>query len=178
MPATDPIVYDVHTSADPATLNDIGIEIFRLWVEFALGARRLGGKMIAHPTGRYAASLSYRRYGESRVAIIADERIAPEAGILETGHGRVDLKQKLQMGRTYPMHRGTMGAATPGMSVRAPGGKVSRISHRGAAGMWATARESGFAGFATVGTAGWIIPAMPAYAPARILAHLAALRAT
>ena len=169
-----PIVYDVFTDLDPDRLNEVGRETFLKWLDFATGLSELGGRRIAHPTGRYASSIRYRRFGQSRVAIVADESVAPEANLLETGHGPVDLLGKLHPGRTYPMHRGTGGAGPyVGGGARAPK-------------MWAMARAAGFSGFATTpgsaaargptntsGTgAAWTIPAMPAYAPAQILADL------
>lgn len=171
----DPLVYDVYTDLPPDELNAVGRHVFKLWLDFALGRSELGGRRLLHPTGRYASSIEFRQTGRSRVAIVADENVAPEAGILETGHGAVDLLQKLTPGRVYPMHRGTGGAAP----VIATG--------RGARRVWAAVRAAGFSGYATVprarragarNTSGrgpaWTIPPMPAYAPARILAQLAA----
>lgn len=168
------IVYDVYTDLPPEELNFVGERAFALWVDFALGKTAMDGRRIMHPTGRYASSIEFRRYNTARIAIIADEDIAPEAGILETGHGAIDLLQKLTPGRSYPMHRGT-GGAPPQLT-----------SGRGAKRVWASVRAAGFSGFATVPrsrvTAGprntsgrgpaWTIPAMPAYSPAKILADL------
>jgi hypothetical protein len=139
----DGIEYVVVTDLSPEAVNAIGMEIFKQWVEFASGNRVADGKYLLHPTGRYARAIHYQREGEATVAIVADESVAPEAHVLETGHQAVDLKQKLTKGRRYPMHRG--------------------------------ART--FTGYATVGSKGWVIPAMPAYAPARTFALLAAAMA-
>jgi len=169
------IVYDVITDLNPAALNAVGQEVYRRWLDFALGRDSLGGRRIMHPTGRMASAIEFQQRGQSRVAIIADENIAPEAGILETGHGAIDLLQKLTPGRTYPIHRGT-GDAAPQIA-----------SGRGARRIWASVRAAGFSGYATVprfrragsrNTSGrgpaWVIPPMPAYSPAHILAELAA----
>jgi hypothetical protein len=162
-------VYEVWTNLDPEKLNDVGREIFQMWFDFALGHQDLGGKHIAHPTGRYASSLQYRRWGRARVSIVANEKIAPEAVWIEEGHAAVNMLEKLTLGRKYPMHRGTefsyVGANAPKM--------------------WASARESGFSGYARVPADGiargpntsgrgpaWTVPEMPAYAPAKILADL------
>lgn len=172
------IVYDVFTDMDPDQLNAVGQEVFLKWIDFALGKEPLGGRRLMHPTGRYASAIEFRASNRARVAIVADENIAPEAGILETGHGAVDLLQKLTPGRTYPMHRGTGGAAP------------QIATGRGARRIWASVRAAGFAGFATVprtrtpgssntsrtGPA-WVIPAMPAYSPALILAQWVAEKA-
>lgn len=168
--AAGDIVYDVMTNLDPNQLNQVGLEIFAKWTEFALGGLQLGGKRVLYPTGKYAASLHYRRYGMTRVAIIADEKYAPEARMLETGHRPVDLLQHLTPGRAYPMHRGW----AMGVIMGKPGRRL-----------WAKRRASGFTGFARVphqrapgkfntSHTGpeWTIPAMPAYSPARILRDL------
>lgn len=165
-------VYEVHTDLPPDKLNEVGREIFTMWSEFALGLRELGGKMIHHPTGRYASSLRYLHFKESVVTIMADTKIAPEAAFIESGHRPINLLEKLTAGRTYPMHRGTQFSYVGG------GAKGKR--------MWAEARASGFNGFATTPADGipihgenssgtgpaWTIPAMPAYSPALILAEL------
>jgi hypothetical protein len=166
------LVIEVVTDLDPERLNAVGLEIFRKWIEFAMGGGMLGGRRIMHPTGRYASSIRYKRYGQAHVAIIADESVAPEALILEIGHGPIDLLTKLAAGRTYPIHRGAQGAYLGG------GARGKR--------MWAQARAAGFSGFATTPTSiadrgpantsgtgpAWTIPAMPAYSPAHILAEL------
>jgi hypothetical protein len=148
--------YVVKTDLDPSQLDDLALEIFRKWVSFALGGVALGSKRIKSPTGKYASSIHIEMRSENEVAILADVSVAKEAGILETGHKKVDLKTRLQHGKAYPMHRG---AGAPGLSPK----------------IWAEARSGGFNGFASIGahSAGWIIPAMPAYAPAKHLADLA-----
>lgn len=149
--------YVVKTNLPPNLLSELTVAVFHEWVRFASGNASLNGRKIMHPTGRYAASIQYQGSSDgSAVAIFADESIAPEAGILETGHAQFDLKTKFAAGRAYPMHRG--GAFAAGR-----GGKV-----------WAEAREGGFTGFAKVGATGWILPEMPAYSPAKIMADLTA----
>lgn len=155
------IHYVVETNLDPAQLSAVGVEIFSRWLGFALGQQSLGGRMLKHPTGRYAASIRYKATGQAEVAIMADTTVAPEGGILETGHGRFDLKSVFQQNRAYPMHRGGKGGAP---TMRAS--------------MWATARRANATGYASFGpntdADKWILPAMPAYSPAQILAELAA----
>lgn len=167
--------YDVFTNLDPKDLNAVGLEVFRKWTIFALGAMRLGGKMLMHPTGKYASSISFRRYGSSRVAIIANEKAAPEAGILETGHGPIDMFQHYTPGKVYPMGRSA--------------GANMHIGSRQGPQIWAGLRHAAYAGAARIplqrkpgemNTSGtgpaWTIPAMPAYSPARILAELVTLK--
>lgn len=155
------IEYVVNTNLNPSQLSAVGIEIFRQWLGFAMGQQSLGGKMLAHPTGRYAASIGYKANGETEIAIVADESAAPEGGILESGHSRFDLKDRFAKGRAYPMHRGGRGGAP---TMRAS--------------MWATARQRNGTGYASIGpnsaADSWILPAMPAFSPAKILAELAA----
>ena len=164
------ITYVVKTNLPPDKVNAIGIEIFARWLEFALGGSVLLGKQLIYPTGRYAASLSYRREGESTVAIYADEHVAPEAAVIEFGHGPVDLKTRLQPG-VYPMHRYT--GVMPGISLRRIGSGPPSFR----ASMWADVRRSEFSGFATLGRSSpadsWVIPAMPAYSPAYNLSLIA-----
>lgn len=185
-------VYAVKTDLPPDAVTHIGLEIFKLWVDFAMGRGAIAGRMLIYPTGKYASAISFRQEGVATVAIIADESVAPEAAILESGHGRVDLKTKLQMNRPYPMHR--VQGATPGTTmrrignpapaplrafVRAPGGVVKGARYGGVRhSMWAEMRSATSSGFASIGpnspADSWIIPPMPAYAPAANLARLAA----
>lgn len=165
------LTFDVMTDLEPEYLSEAAIAVFQMWVEFALGQTELNGHKIENPTGRYASSISMRAYGERRIAIISNSKIAPEADILETGHPAIDLKKRLTPGRVYPMHRGS------GFTHVGGGG---RAGYRGTRKMWAKARSAGAAGFATVPTHitpenadSWIIPEMPAYSPARLLATLA-----
>ena len=163
--------YTVRTDLPPEMLSRVGLEIFRLWMDFAMGAGSLGGKRIVYPTGRYAAALQYRQEGASTVAIVADEKLAPEAAILETGHVAVDLKMKLMKGRAYPMHRtqgapASTGLRRTGSTVR-PGTRPQ---------IWASARASEGNGFASIGPNSkpdsWIVPAMAAYSPAMVLSNM------
>jgi hypothetical protein len=157
--------YVVKTNLPPDQLTQVAVEIFARWVEFALGAIALGNKRLVYPTGRYAASIEYRQESESAIAIVAS---APEAEILEQGHGAVDLKTKLQHGRAYPMHRPV--GVVPGVRLRRIGSGPPSMRPR----MWAELHQRTESGFASIGANSppdsWIIPAMPAYSPALILA--------
>jgi hypothetical protein len=189
----------ISTDAMPEYLNTIGLEIFRLWRQFALGHIHLGGRSIAHPTGRYAAAISFRRYGSrigvrqpgqiprrtiNHIAIIADEDLAPEAAILETGHRGIDMLQHLQPGRFYPIHRE---APTPGIVAgHYDAFPSSPYGRRRVRQMWSQTRQVGFRGFARTPSnpanrgamntshtgPAWYVPPMPAYSPAQHLAEL------
>ena len=169
------ISFELRTTLPPAQVSLIAIEIFTRWVDFAMGRTAIGGRRLIYPTGRYAASINYQFTGESSVAFYAT---APEASILESGHGSVDLKQKLRPGH-YLMHRAP--GSTPGSSLRRIGAGPVPSLHavRGSqpirrAMMWAEMRRSERSGFATLGpnspADSWIIPAMPAYSTMAILA--------
>lgn len=164
---------NVYTDLDPQALSDVGLRAFQLWVAFALGEDDIGGKVLKHPTGRYASSISFRRYGQSHVAIISDEKLAPEGVILEKGHGAIDLKNYLRRGRAYPMHRGgagEWGSAGYGAPVLAATAAARRTGKR--RNIWGQVRAAGFSGFASVGKTGWVIPPMPAFSPAQHLSDL------
>lgn len=158
------VSYTVKTNLPPDMVSKIAISIFTLWVDFALGRASIAGRRLIYPTGRYAASISYQQEGESTVAIVAD---APEADILELGHASVDLKQKLRPG-AYRMHRRP--GQTPGTSLRRVGSGPASLKPR----MWAEIRTREANGFASIGVNSpadsWIIPPMPAYSVAMILA--------
>jgi hypothetical protein len=167
--------YVVRTDLPPEAVTRIGIEIFALWLDFALGGAALNGRRLIYPSGRYASSLRLEQRGPATVAIIADEDVAPEAAILETGHRSFDMKTVTKLsGRALPLHRSIASAETArttGLRRVGAGPPSLRPS------MWAelhASTESGFASFGPNSPAGsWIIPPMPAYAPAYALAVLA-----
>lgn len=167
---SDGTIYTVRTNLPPEMVTRVALSMFEKWLDFALGRSALGGKRLIYPTGRYAASLQYRQEGEATVAIVADESIAPEAAILETGHVMTDLKTKLSPGRAYAMHRPS--GAAPGGLRRVGGGPPGFRPQ-----IWAAVRRSEGSGYASFGPNSapdsWIIPAMPAYSPALILSRMA-----
>jgi hypothetical protein len=170
------VTYVVRTNLPPEAVTQIAIAIFIKWVDFALGHSSLGGKRLVYPTGRYAASISFKQENAWTVAIVADEGIAPHASVIEQGHGPIDLKTRLQRGRAYPMHR--MVGKTPGTSLRRIGSGPPSLRSQ----MWAELRANEASGFASIGPNSspdsWIIPPMPAYSPALILAAQAKQMAT
>lgn len=188
-----PTVHIVSTDQDPEFINQVALEVYRRWVEFALGQVELGGRRIKNPTGKYASSISIRRYGTrtgvrrpgeipkrtvTHIAIIANEKVAPEAAILETGHRAIDMLEHLKPNTAYPIHR--EGGPPPLMIGQ------SAYARSQVRSMWSTRRQASLQGLVktprvgeargarnTSGTGpAWTIPAMPAYAPAQILSEL------
>ena len=178
-------VFDVQTDLQPEALTEVAIETFRKWVSWSLGKNIKGLWTLVHPSGRYAASLSWKRTGIASIAIIADESIAPEVDWLERGHPAFSIKEKM-LGkgntkiskegyryRVIPM-RGTQ--VTPSFNVdKLKSGRNGGKLPTKAASMWLQARQNiGSDRFATMsdkpGSSGWIIPPMAAYSPAAILA--------
>lgn len=195
-----PQIEIISTDAVPEYLNAVSVEIFRLWREFALGSRHLGGRKLLYPTGRYASSISMVRRGSrvttvrqgrefhtrmiTSIAIVANEQAAPEAAILETGHKGIDMLQHLAPDTYYPMHRsGPVPASVRQGAASFPRDPSQRRRVRQ---IWSQIRETRATGRAKTpldpsmrgpmntshtGPA-WYIPPMPMYEPAHILAEL------
>ena len=183
-------VYEVMTDLAPEMLTELAAETYRAWLLFALGKEEIGGRTLANPSGRYAASISWKRTGESSIAIIADERMAPEAGWVETGRKAFSMKAKMlrspgtkrsKAGYRYRVIPISNTKLTPSLDlsriVSSPNGesvpaKASRMWTRA----WRASRHTGSANFTTMtdkpGTSAWVVPSMPAYSPAAILAEL------
>lgn len=179
---------EVHTNLNPQQLTEVAIETFRQWLLFALGRESIGGKTLAHPSGRYAASLSWRRIGQSRIAIIADEDIAPEAASIETGTSGADIRAAMLPGgkisadghryRRIPMREDMIAPSTASFVAAS----VNQAARTGAvmptnASFWIKRKENqGSDRVVTMtetnGKNNWRVPPQPAYAPAAILASL------
>lgn len=193
-------MYEVYTDLDPEALTDVAAMVYRAWLAFALGQGEIGGQVLKHPSGRYAASMSWKKTGEAAVAIIADETIAPEAGWIEEGKTSADMKAAMlgkgntrtsKAGYRYrviPMRRDatTPSADILGDIVTTKAGETLPVR---AARMWARPRwRSNPSSRRTVppgivpspfvtmtdkpGSSPWVVPAMPAYSPAAILADI------
>lgn len=175
-----PEIYDVYFDGDESEISDISFAVVLMWIEFALGKRALNGRRIQHPTGRYASSITRIRTGPNRIAVIADEKIAPEAEFIEHGHSPYDMK-KLFGGRTFLLHRGQVGDyGSAGFGTPIVNSTPTAIRKN----IWAIPRSEGATGFKTVPesasdsskkakkrfASSWIIPHMAAYAPAAYLA--------
>lgn len=181
MAETVDTTYIVYTDYNPQQLSAATVAIYEMWVKFAMGGEQLGGHFIKHPTGRYASSITRRQYSPTRIAIIANEKVAPEAAILELGHEEIDLKESLQKGKAYPIHRGAKSGTSSGgysWSGRGYGQPQLQPGSRRKS-LWAKPRAQGRTGFARIPTHitaenqnSWIIPPMPAYSPAGHLVEI------
>lgn len=184
---------DVYSNMGGKELNAIGLAIFRMWSEFAIGQRRLGGRRLEHPTGTYQSSLRVEMRGMNHVAVIADTAIAPHAKFIESGHGQFDLLPYLTPGRSYPIQRttffGDTGAVTrfnvnPNTGRRGRG-RATGLVRAGRfvpsiSGIVRTPRSrDALGGRQNTSRRGpaWTVPTMPAYSPARIIAGLFAQKA-
>lgn len=176
---------DVFCDGDPKELNAVGLAIFKVWSEWAVGQRTLGGRRLRQPTGTYANALRIEMQSKSHVAVFVDTNAAPEAEVLETGHRSYSMLNYLSPGMRVPIHRAGFVAGTGrGYYINPSTGRASRNRSSGLyrVGRFVSAlhgvvrvpRQS--VGSNTSGTGpAWTVPAMPAYAPAR---HLAALFGT
>ncbi len=183
------VEYSVQTDLDPQALTQVAIDTFKIWLAFALGQSDLGGKTrtLMHPSGKYASSISWRKTGESEVAIIADESVAPEANWIESGRSAFSIKAAMlgkgktkisKAGYRYRFIPFTANAPTPkfNMSSIITNSKGGRLPIRSVK-MWAKASANrGYKGGAVMtdkpGSSTWISPPMPAYSPAKILSDM------
>lgn len=183
-------VYTVYTNLDPLQLSELAAETFFVWLKFALGEQALGGKKLAHPSGRYASAISWKRTGVAQVAIIADEDAIREVGAIEYGHPATSMKDHMLYGgnarlskegymyRVIPL-RPDQWRPTPTLQPdmvvdTVTGGRL----RKGVARMWAQPRpwvdpKSRFRTMSNKpGSSPWIIPEFKPYAPGQILAEL------
>lgn len=179
-------VYDVYTDLDPDQLTEVAKETFRMWLMFALGNDTAIGKGLMNPTGRYAASISWKKTGVSRVSIIADEKIAPEAARIEDGADGHNMKVMLEKNakidaqgyryRVIPIRpdgpEGPLSFNMNSVVGGAGGEKLPQSVGR----VWAKKRAyvDSKSRFVTMRerSPGWWVPAMPAYAPAMALKNM------
>jgi hypothetical protein len=182
-------VFTVHTDLNPEQLTEVAIETYRRWLNFALGKDSLMGSVLRHPSGRYAASLSWKKTGTAAVAIIADEKIAPEALWIEEGASAHSMKEAMlgkgntktsaagYQYRVIPIRKdgyfpqGT--DANPEVVNTPTGGGISAATGK----IWSRKAPAIDASHFAImsdkpGASDWIVPAMPAYSPAAILASL------
>jgi hypothetical protein len=182
----DSVTYNVFTDLDPQALTEVGMAIYAKWVAFAMARDSLGGKKLMYPTGKYASAIHFRKYGTSRVAIIADETQAPEAHWLEVGHAAYDMKtgQNLAAGMFIPMHRGRPGHyGSAGQGKPQRNQSAARNAER-RKNFWTQSvkkpnmRPSSGGAFVTQDALddpdAWVIPEMAAYSPAAHLVDLIA----
>ena len=182
-------VYDVYTDLDPAQLTEVAKETYRLWLSWALGNDAgLGIGSLINPTGRYAASLSWRKTGAASVAIMSDEHKAPEAEWIETGTDGADMLQMLDhfsktakdgtRYRVIPLRpHDASGPLKFNMNsiVRGPGGGEKLPAGQGR--IWSVARprihaDSEFVTMTDRNPNAWQVPPFTPYAPAHALKDL------
>lgn len=196
--------YTIHTNLDPAQLTTVAVEVYKHWLEFALGRASVGldtvkngaggsvGRILKHPSGKYASSISWKRTGQYQVTIMADTDIAKEGEWIEHGAKGFNLKeimlaQKSKVGKDGYRYRtvmlppdldndpgaGAMMNAGPIESF-VTGSKNGQHVKKSFAKMWAKPIKR--TRFKTMtdkpGSSPWIIPARPAYAPAKIFSEL------
>jgi len=184
--------YSIHTNLDPQQLTKVAVEVYKHWLEFALGRVSIGKGVLKHPSGKYASSISWKRTGQYQVTIIADTDIAKEGEWIENGAGSFNLKdimlaQKSKVGKDGYRYRtvmmppdqdndlgaGAMLSAGPVESF-VTGSKNGQHVKKSFAKMWAKPIKR--TRFKTMtdkpGSSPWVIPARPAYAPAKILSQL------
>lgn len=180
-------VYEVHSDISPEEVTIIAAAVYREWLAFALGGFSIGGKTLKHPSGRYAAAISWRQTGTASVALIADEDAAPEALWIEEGRSGADMKAAMLAGgkigkdgyryRTIPIRKdGTIPKTAQAANIVRGKSGGERLGSR-IAKIWAKPRPAVNASHYAVmsnrpGAAAWQIPDMPAYAPAKILSDL------
>lgn len=174
---------DVYSDGDPEELNAVGLAIFRVWSEFGMGQRAIGGRRFRQPTGTYASALRIEAQGKNHVAVFVDETVAPYAKALETGHKAFSMLDHLTPGMRIPIKRtGFVAGPSPyRFSVNPRTRQASRARSSGlyragrfVAALYGIVRVPQSAkGSNTSGTGpAWTVPAMPAYSPARNIAAM------
>ncbi len=174
---------DVFSDGDPAELNAVSMAIFKVWTQWAMGQRALGGRRLRQPTGTYASALRVQAEGKNHVAIFVDASVAPHAEVLERGHAAYSMLDYLTPGMRVPIQRTGFVPGNSGLrySVNPVTGRGSRARSSGlfragrfVSGLHAIVRVPRHpTGENTSGTGpAWTVPAMPAYSPARNLAAL------
>lgn len=126
-------VHAIKTNLLDDERSDLLLQTYQRWISFALGMGSIGGRMLKNPSGRYAASITAQTMRVPahetrdkiggiirRRKIPAQDRViaifidgnsegSVEAGIIEHGHGSVDLKETMlrnhPQGRMIPMRQ-------------------------------------------------------------------------
>lgn len=174
---------DIFSDDDPAELNAVTMAIFKVWTEWSLGQRALGGRRLRQPTGTYASALRVEMDGKNHAAVFVDTSVAPYAEALETGHRAFSMLDYMAPGQRIPIHRTgfIQGAIGLRYSINPTTGKASRARSSGlyragrfVSGLYGIVRVPSSATGSNTSHTGpaWTVPAMAAYAPARIIASL------
>ena len=163
---------EVNTNLNPQALDALASSVFTMWVAFAMGEVSLGNRAdgkdgtLKHVTGEYARNIKRVNVSESRIVIEIDEKVVEQAGYLEYGtdHSTDMLEHDSYRGKKFRVwtSRPYKTGAGPRNLLRVPSGGREEYDRKHPGKM------------NTSGTApAWVIPAMPAYAPAHHLAELA-----
>ncbi|MDE3023132.1 MAG: hypothetical protein KGI54_15000 [Pseudomonadota bacterium] len=189
--------YSIHTNLDPSQLTNVAVEIYRQWLNFAVGKGEIGGKYLKNPSGRYANAISWKKTGEYQITIMADSSVSKEVDSIENGVPAYNLKEKMlseksrtskdgyryRIVRMPPDERGK--AYVPGSGDVLLGSPIDTIIKNSTKGqrtkvpakvgkIWAKKNER--TDFKTMtdapGSSPWIIPERIAYSPAKILSEL------
>jgi hypothetical protein len=194
--AEETINYVVHVNLPQEEFTELAVDLFRKWAEFALGISDLGGgrKIVPH-TLTYYSGLQYKQVSPSLIVL---SNLSKTANVIEKGHPAIDLKIKMLAergleSRVIHLPEAYSGAVMGGVSqieswqnrsqLRSPfssssiqfkstsNGLVPEIGPTN--GIWK--HYSNNSGFYTISqhSQGWIIPALPAYSPAKLLAAMA-----
>ena len=195
-------VYTIETDLDPEALTELAVETYQKWVSFALGVEEIGGKRIMHPTGRYASALSWKQNGKYSASIIADSDVTLDVDSIEGGTPAHSMKQAMLYSgnvnksaggfhyRTVPIKPSVSGRPTKSALTRfwmnlnksKKGYSMSRAGLKSYNAPKDTSAVADGSVFRTMsdkpGSSDWVVPAMPAYSPAKTLAGLLEKAAT
>ena len=164
--------YLVLTDLDPQQLSEVGRLVYDSWRQFAQGQLAIGGKRLMAPTGKYASAIEYQQTGASRIAVIADPAKAKEIGILESGHGVIDMLKYLKPGTVYKIKRRTGWTTTgSGTNTKKIWGALGGTMTGAARTPTDNKRTPGKMNTSKTGPE-WTIPAMPAYSTAEHMVDL------
>lgn len=185
-------IYEVHTDLDPKDLSELAFSTYLKWVAFALGVSEVNGKRLKHPSGKYAEGIKMEKRGNNTIAIVSTGKVAD---IIEGGAPSFSLKDKMLAKGAKTAKDGSKYRYIPGgmmdgqggrfgigentltrsegrsyLNAITGGGNMPQVSH-----LYAKVHEKGnvLTMSSKSGSAAWMIPAFPAYSPAKHYAHLA-----
>lgn len=171
-------LYIVRTAISPELLGQAALEIYKLWVEFAIGKKDLGNGLLKHPTGDYASAIHYK-IGLRTAEIWTDETPEhPSVRPIEYGRPEVYLKPfMLGRGNTHMDAEGYLYRVIPlkadeSTSPLVPGMEASRMQMLSVQAKRVQSHNSRFRIMSDKpGSAPWKLPPMKPFAPAELLAN-------
>jgi hypothetical protein len=139
------MIKEVVTSMDPEFVSDVLLEVYRKWIEFALGSGELGGKMYKYrskynpgpaPSGAMAAALRAETDKNGNVVALyidKDSMGSADADLLMSGHRGFSLKDKMLKGGRKGVKRSKAGylyrRIPIASSPKNPGATFGEASH-------------------------------------------------